>query len=264
MTERFPDVASYLRLDAPLRVIAHRGLSGLAPENTLAALEAAVATGADMVEVDVTLSRDRELVLIHDETLERTTDARGPVAARTLHELRRLDAGSWFDATFRGERIPSLAEALDLLRGRILVNLEIKPEAVAAEARDGIEERLARLVEDHGMVDQTLVSSFEPRALARIRELSPELATASLYSPRHHRRRSVEAILDEVGAKSLHIAARRLDDETIVECHRLGAAVAVYTVNDVKSLTRLQQRGVDAVFSDRPDLLLAHLGLTEG
>ncbi|MEE8523355.1 MAG: glycerophosphodiester phosphodiesterase family protein, partial [Thermoanaerobaculia bacterium] len=158
-------IDEFLATDAERpRVIAHRGFSGVAPENTLVAIRKAIDVGADMAEIDVLLSRDRHVVVIHDDTLDRTTDGKGPVEDLSLEELRRLDAGSWFSAEFAGERMPTLAEVLDLVRGRILLNVEIKSEAVTREIEGGIVDRVLRLIAEREMGDQVILSSFEPEA----------------------------------------------------------------------------------------------------
>jgi glycerophosphoryl diester phosphodiesterase len=114
---RFADIVEFLELGGRTRVIAHRGFSGVAPENTLVAIRRGIEIGADMAEIDVTLSKDGYVVVIHDETLDRTTNGTGPVSDATLEELQRLDAGSWFAPEFAGEKIPTLGEVLDLVRG---------------------------------------------------------------------------------------------------------------------------------------------------
>ena len=125
-SDRAATIDDFLRLGERPRVIAHRGFSGVAPENTLAAFRRAIEIGADMIEVDVALTGDGHVVCLHDETLDRTTDGQGLLAAATFEEVRRLDAGSWFAPELAGEKVPTLAEVLDLARGRILVNVEIK------------------------------------------------------------------------------------------------------------------------------------------
>ena len=125
-------------------VVAHRGYSGLYPENTASAFEAAIGAGADMIELDVCLTKDRIPVVIHDQTLERTTDGHGLVSEFTLSELKKLDAGSWFSPKFKGESIPTLEEILLQIRGKISVNIEIKPESYeSAGPADAIENRYA-------------------------------------------------------------------------------------------------------------------------
>lgn len=113
----------------PIMVIAHRGFSGQAPENTLASFQKAVELGSDMIELDVRFSKDGQVVVIHDDTIDRTTNGRGKVADYTLKELKQFDAGSWFAPQFSGERIPTLKEVLELVKGKVLVNIEIKDES---------------------------------------------------------------------------------------------------------------------------------------
>ena len=110
-------------------VVAHRGCSGRAPENTIAAFEMALEQGSDMIECDVRLTKDEEVVVFHDRALDRTTNGKGPVEQRTLEELKRLDAGSWFSSKFSGERIPTLSEVLHLLEGRAFLNIELKTDS---------------------------------------------------------------------------------------------------------------------------------------
>ena len=145
------------------RVIAHRGFSGAAPENTLAAVRAAIEVGADMVEIDVTLTSDGHIVVIHDETLDRTTTGSGRVSDFTLTELQRLDAGGWFAPRFAGERIPTLDQVLDEIEGRILLNVEIKSEAVER----GIVTKVASAIRKRGMMEQLWFPRFHRQPCSR-------------------------------------------------------------------------------------------------
>ena len=145
--DRPTTIDEFYDTQARTRVIAHRGFSGAAPENTIASVRAAINVGADMAEIDVTLTSDGYIVVIHDETLDRTTDGSGEVFQFTLAELQELDAGSWFDRSFAGEPIPTLDQVLDEVEGRILLNVEIKSEAV-----------------DRGIVDKVAYSDSKSRA----------------------------------------------------------------------------------------------------
>jgi glycerophosphoryl diester phosphodiesterase len=158
----------------PPLVIAHRGASGTCPENTLAAFRHAQALGADMIELDVQLARDGNVVVIHDWTLDRTTDGSGPVGARSLAELRALDAGAWFASAFGGERIPTLAEVLAEVR--IPVNVELKPLG-----DDGLEAAALAVVEMAGALPRVVFSSFELAALERLRARSRAASLAVLW-----------------------------------------------------------------------------------
>ncbi len=242
------------------RVIAHRGCSGAAPENTLAAFRRAIAAGADMLELDVLPSRDGELVVIHDDTLERTTNGSGRVQDYDLARLRQLDAGAWFGAGFAGERIPTLAEVLELARGRTLLNIEIKAEAVTDQRQGGAVDRVARLVRAQRMQDAVLLSSFAPRAMADARALAPEIARAALFDAAVHRGQDALEILAPAACAALHLAVGEVTAATVELCHAHGKAVSVYTVNDEAELHRLLALGVDAVFTDWPERMLAELG----
>lgn len=238
------------------RVIAHRGFSGVAPENTLTAIEKAIDVGADMAEIDVLLSRDRHVVVIHDDTLDRTTDGKGPVEDFSLEELRRLDAGTWFAAEFAGEKLPTLAEVLDLVRGRILLNVEIKTEAVTPEVEGGIVDRVLRLIAERQMGEQVILSSFDPEALRQARQLDPAIRTASLYNKKLHRGMDPLEVMAAVDSNGFNLSARQLDEEILRACHQQGRPVAVYTVDEAAKMKRLIAKGVDAIFTNRPDRML--------
>jgi len=229
-------------------LVAHRGLSARYPENTLAAFRAALDAGAEMIELDVTLSRDGAVIVLHDETLERTTDGSGPPGGLTLEELRRLDAGSWFAAGFAGERIPLLAEVLDLVRGRCALNVEIKPEAVTGSEEGGIEDKVVALVRERGMQRQVLVSSFHPRAVARVGGSASAIRAAWLF----HEAVDFDPVarLKELGADGLNLNFEHVSAEIVAQLHAAGLTLVAYTVNDASSLRRIAGLGVDAIFTD--------------
>ena len=167
----------------PPLIIAHRGDSAHRPENTLAAFAGALEVGADLVEFDVQLTRDGQVVVIHDPTVDRTTDGRGRVAEMTLAQLRALSAGypSRFGAAHRGERVPTLGEALALLKDRARVMVEIKPDAVTDDAEGGVEARTIADVRKAGMEKDVALLSFSRRALLRCRKLAPEIVRGHLF-----------------------------------------------------------------------------------
>lgn len=242
----------------PLEVIriAHRGASGTAPENTLAAFAAALDLGVDAVELDCQLSADGELVVIHDETLERTTSGLGPVGARTWAELAELDAGSWRARRFRGERIPRLADVLDLVAGRAVVNVEIK------SARDvgTIEAKLADLVAARDATGWVVFSSFQEAAVRNLRAVLPSAAIGILWD-----RRPATAALDlaaELRAGCVVPGRRHVDRALIAAAHARDLGVWVWTVNDVAEMRRFAALGVDALFSDYPERFAALHGPT--
>ncbi|WP_448203729.1 glycerophosphoryl diester phosphodiesterase [Azospirillum sp. sgz302134] len=237
------------------RLIGHRGAKESAPENTLASLREAARQGARWVEVDVMLTRDRQPVLIHDDTLERTTSGTGPVPDLTLAELKRLDAGSWFDPRFAGETVPTLEEALALVIDLGLgLNLEIKPypgqDVPTAEIALGTLKRL-------WPADRPLlVSSFEVPCLEVARDLAPDIPRGYLlWDPPA----DWAAIADRVGAATLNVHQDRQTAETVAAYRATGRPVLAYTVNDPDRARTLFGWGVAAVFTDAPGRLAAAL-----
>ena len=230
--------------------IAHRGASGRAPENTHAAFAAALDLGAAAIELDCQLSADGELVVIHDETLERTTDGRGAVGDRTAAELLALDAGSWFAPEFRGERIPRLADVLAQLRGRATLNVEIK------SARDlrVIEPKLAALVSAEQARDWVVFSSFHAGAVRNMRAAAAWARLGVLCD--RDPRPDFFALAAEVGAELLIPGRRWVDARVVEEAHARGLGVWVWTVNEPGEMRRLLALGVDAIFSDYPERFL--------
>ncbi|MEP7199675.1 MAG: glycerophosphodiester phosphodiesterase family protein, partial [Chloroflexota bacterium] len=164
--------------------LGHRGALSLAPENTLAAFAVAREVGADGVEFDVQLSADGQLVIIHDDTVDRTSDGHGLVNALTLAELKRLDVGRWFGAQFAGERIPTLQDVFDLLGRQMLLNIEIKSKSgvTTDDGDNGLIAKVVECVQRNGMGDCVLISSFNFASLRRVRQLDPTLRIGALYS----------------------------------------------------------------------------------
>jgi glycerophosphoryl diester phosphodiesterase len=227
--------------------LAHRGASGRAPENTHAAFAAALDLGAAAIELDCQLSADGELVVIHDETLERTTNGRGPVGDRTAAELAVLDAGAWFAPEFRGERIPRLADVLAQLRGRATLNVEIK------SARDlgVIEAKLAAVVQAEDARDWVVFSSFHPEAVRAMRTVAPWARLGVLCD--RDPRPDFFALAADVNAELLIPGRRWVDARVVEEAHVRGLRVWVWTVNEPGEMRRLLALGVDAIFSDYPE-----------
>lgn len=234
-------------------VIGHRGAAGYAPENTLASIRAAAALGIRWVEFDARLTADGEIVLFHDEQLERTTNGVGRVADLSLADLRELDAGAWFGEPFRGARIPTLSEVLALLGTLgMRANVEIKPDAGREQQTgDAVARTLAR--EWPRELPLPIVSSFKIESLTAARELLPDVPHALIVVdvPPDWRQ-----CLEALGCTALHCADRGLTRDLAGEIRAAGYGLRCYTINDGETAERLFDWGVEAVFSDYPDRIL--------
>lgn len=236
------------------QVLAHRCGGALAPENTLAGLEVAVKHGCRGVEFDVMLSADGFPLLVHDETLERTTSGQGEVSRHTLAQLRKLDAGSWFDARFAAERLPTLDEALARCAALgLAVNLEIKPAA-------GFEQQTGRVVADYlargraNGVPGLVISSFEDASLAAAMEILPGAIYGLLVEELPEDWTSRAAGL---GVHAIHVCADALDAAQARTVRDSGYHLAVYTENDAERAKALLRMGVETVITDFPDRVRA-------
>ncbi|MBV8209592.1 MAG: glycerophosphodiester phosphodiesterase [Burkholderiaceae bacterium] len=244
------------------RVLAHRGGGAFAPENTVAAIRVGSERGFRAVEFDAMLSADGEAVLIHDVTLERTTNGTGPVAASSWAQLSRLDAGSWFSKEFAGEPIPRLLDALGFCRSHaVWSNVEIKPSPgderrTGAVVADVVTRAFADLLKDGARPGELpdpsvpLLSSFSVDALEAAREQAPALAYGLLVEriPRDWRTR-----LERLGCVALHCDHRHLDAKSALSVREAGYWLFVYTVNDRPRALELVKWGVDAFCTDRLD-----------
>lgn len=237
-----------IKIEPP--VIGHRGVAGYAPENTLVSIRAAAAMGVRWVEFDTKLTRDGQIVLFHDEKLERTTDGAGRVADMSLTDLRALDAGAWFAETFRGECIPTLGDTLVALDALGLgANVEIKPDAGREEETgDAVGRELAR--EWPRSLPPPIISSFKPASLRAARAVLPDAPYALLVVdvPADWQRRA-----DALGCAALHCAGDTLAAEAAADIRARGYGLRCYTINEGETARRLFDWGVEAVFSDYPD-----------
>lgn len=236
---------------AAWRRIAHRGASGHAPEHSAAAFRKAVEFGAEMVELDVHLTRDGCLAVIHDHEVNRTTSGTGPTRGFSLAELQQLDAGSWFGAQFAGERVLGLDEVVGLLPGHVALNVEVK--ATEADWRALAAELSSLLVATH-RVENTVVSSFALGALQAVRAVSSQLRLGVLTHLPEYGDAFREC--EELAAVSIHPFFPFVDRAMVEAAHERGLAVNVWTVNDEETMRSLIGVGVDGLISDYPDRLL--------
>jgi glycerophosphoryl diester phosphodiesterase len=235
-------------LDGPVEIIAHRGFSEVAPENTLAALESAIAAGADAVEFDVHTAADGTPVLMHDGTLERTTNGTGSVAARSPEELANLDAGAWFGATFSGEPVPTLRRAMLTLKGRMnRVYVEIKGMRHADDVA-----LILAVVRDVGMLERTVFISMDWEALARIRGLDRNALLGYIVESKE---RSTEALQRASGdaCALVDFDARILlaKPELARQARVAGVPLATWTVDAPKDAALLVESGVPRITTNR-------------
>jgi glycerophosphoryl diester phosphodiesterase len=239
-------------------VIAHRGDSAHRPENTLASFQSAVEIGAALVEFDVQLTRDGHVVVIHDPTVDRTTNGRGAVGAMTLAELRKLSAGypSRFGSDYAGERIPTLTEALSFLRGRVRAMIEIKADSLDDDELGGIEARTIDEVRRQGMAADLALVSFDTRALRRCRDLAPEIVRGHLFA---HALEGAVAACVEVGAQVLMPEKSFLSEEVRDRARSAGLKLATWVVDDPEELKALQRFDLYGVASNRPGVMLEAL-----
>jgi len=233
-----------------MRLIAHRGASGLAPENTLAAFQLALEQGATAVEFDVHQAADKELVVIHDEDLRRTAGRPEHIRDLSWQELCRFDVGSWFDGRFAAERVPRLDEVLDLIGKKAEVHLEIKR---GSRCYPGIEGRVVGTLRRRRALKACVVSSFDHQALNAVRELEPRLRLGYLLGETPWK--EAEEEMKALRAESLNLGRQQVSAVRVTSSHRRHLKVLVYTVNDAAEARRLKGMGVDGVFSNFPRLL---------
>ena len=244
-----------LSFDKKFIVIAHRGASGYYPENTMSAFKAAIEMEADMIELDVLLSKDGVPIVFHDEKLDKKTNGKGLVQDLTLSELQKLDAGSWFDKKFEGEKIPTLREVLEYCRNKILVNVEIKTEAVSESEYGGVEESVMKIIKDLGVEEQIIISSFDYRVIERIKKSNSKIRTALLYEKKQSKKRSPVDLVKYYQVDAFNFSIRQLNDEWASQLNYLEIPFFIYTVNDEEKMRKVMEAGAKGIFSDKPDLL---------
>ncbi len=242
------------RLKYPV-IIAHRGYSFKYPENTLVAFKKAKELGAVMVELDVTMTKDRQLVVIHDDSLDRTTNGRGKVGDFTLAQLKNLDAGAWFDPCFSKEKIPTLDEVMDIAGKDMMINIEIKSSAFEKDSPDdAVEKQVVDLVLRKDALRRVIISSFEPGILKSISLMDKKPPISFLSDrPLDHNQAELCKELDVCSWNTNYKLIRKKDVEKM---HALGFKVFAYTVNFLKKYKKLIAMGVDGIFTDNPYLFM--------
>lgn len=232
-----------------LHIIAHRGASAYAPENTFAAFEKAVELGADFIELDVQLTKDGRLAVIHDDKVDRTTNGTGFVREYTMNELEKLDAGSWFSPEFQGEKIPSLEAVLGKYHNKTGLLIEIK----SSKTQPGIEKAAGQLISRFGHSMNAIVQSFDAGAMRALHHMYPSIPTAVLIRPRFGM--LPRARLRQIAefARYVSLKATMVSPFLIKSIHSCDLKALAWTVNGEKTGRRLKSWKIDGIITDYPD-----------
>ncbi|TVY09726.1 glycerophosphodiester phosphodiesterase [Paenibacillus cremeus] len=241
-----------MTIQSPL-IIAHRGAAGEAPENTLAAFQLAVEQGCHAIELDVHLSKDGEVIVCHDATVNRTTDGIGTIHDMTVEQLKTLDAGRWFDEKYEGERLPLLSEVFDLVPRHIMINVEIK-----GSYNRQLEPALIRLMQEYNRVDTVVISSFDHKSLLFAKLIEPMAKIGLLYDVNAVRHAALADLLG-TNVYSLHPNFKRIDKAEVQDAISQGLQVYPYTLNDEKRMKQAIEYGVSGIITDFPARLRALL-----
>ena len=230
-------------------IIAHRGSSAQAPENTLAAFRLAAEQGADAIELDAKLSSDHQVVVIHDNTVERTTGTGGRIRDLSLKQLKNLDAGSYFGAQFSGEAIPTLAEVFETVGLRVLVNVELTNYATPG---DNLVSLVCALVKDFHLEERVLFSSFLPKNLVRARQILPEVPCAILALPGLKGWLARSIFMENISPQAVNPYFKDTTASYLRRQAKKGRKTNVWTVNNPTDLARLAKDGANGLITDNP------------
>ncbi|MHA6260260.1 glycerophosphodiester phosphodiesterase [Sporosarcina sp. CAU 1771] len=226
--------------------VAHRGASGFAPENTAAAFRKAIELGADFLEFDVQMSKDGELIIIHDDKVDRTTNGSGLVSVFTLEELKQLDAGGGYHEDFSGEQLITLQELMEEFHGHVGLLLEIKKPSMNI----GIEEKVAEVLRQYSDLSNVIVQSFDAESMRKMNKLLPEIEIAVLmktsgFSPSSRKIQELSTFATYINFNVGYVSKR-----TVKDVHRYGGKVFVWAIKDDTSVNKAIQYGVDGMISD--------------
>jgi len=235
-----------------MKILAHRGASGYAPENTMEAFELAVEQHADGFEIDIHITKDGEIVVIHDDTIDRTSNGTGHVTELTLAELQQFNYNVGFEANYPTAHIPTLAQVLELVKKhQLYLNIEIKNIMDSSNKYDGLNFAAAELVLEYEVEEQVIFSSFNHNSMRELKERFPNIKTALLHFSKLH---EGEHYAKTAGADALHPLFSMIDKESIMESQAAGIQINAWTVNGRLDLEHMLKLGVDAVITDYPDV----------
>lgn len=243
----------HLTNERPL-VIAHRGFSDEAPENTMAAFHKAVAAKAHMIEFDVRLSSDDEFVVFHDKKLERTSEGKGLVKKHAAEELTRIDNGSWFSSRFSRERIPLLHDVLPLAKHNVALNIEIKPDV---ESSNGLpaEEMLVEVLAKARVLHHSMITSFNHKMIKRVKHLRHDIAAGIIYNPITDFRRSPSQLAAAAHAEFFICSKYQVNHDVVDDVHKNGLKIFVYGISSERDTGRMLRLDVDGIISNNPALV---------
>jgi glycerophosphoryl diester phosphodiesterase len=241
---------NFLRSFTQPVIFAHRGASGYAPENTIAAFELAVSMGADAIELDAKLSGDDVVMVMHDQTVDRTTDQSGNLRNFTVDQLKQMDAGSRFDAKFAGERIPTLAEVFEAVGQKTFINVELTNYQTS---RDGLVDKVIELVDRYAMNERIIFSSFFPSNLMRAHKLKPHIPAALLCLPGKEGMVARSFAGKWISPELIHPYFSDVNAVMVNREKKRHRRVHVWTVNEPDEMKRLLDLGVQGIFTDFPD-----------
>lgn len=232
-------------------IFAHRGSSGTRPENTFAAFNEAKRVGADGIEIDVHFTKDNQLAVIHDHTIDRTTNGSGLVRDYTLRDLQQFDAGSWFSESFHKERIPSLGEVLQWIKNtNLLLNIELKYAALDYEE---FERTVVKELEAYNLVDRVIVSSFNHVGLKEVSKLNRQIECAVLYMERLYEPWNYAKT---IGATAIHPYKIAVDLDLVIQATNNNYPIRVFNVNEKETMQKLIHLGCSGMITDYPEKAL--------
>lgn len=233
------------------KIIAHRGASGYAPENTLVCFKKAIEMNADGIELDVHLSKDNKVIVCHDETINRTTNGYGYIKDLTLKEIKTYDAGIWFSKNFKGVKIPTLNEVLKLIKNKdILLNIELKNNIINY---NGLEKKVTQLLNTYNIKNNIIISSFNHNSLIKVKELDSSIKVGILLNKKI---KNLNVYAKKFNAYSIHPKHRIVDDKMIKTCRENDLFIIPYTVNNNRLIRKLVLKNIDALITNFPDKAL--------
>ncbi|MBO4339688.1 MAG: glycerophosphodiester phosphodiesterase [Clostridia bacterium] len=240
-------------------VLAHRGANKRAPQNTIPAFKKAVEFNADGIETDVHLSKDGEIVICHNYTIDATSNGKGLISDYACEELKKFDFGSYFSEDFRGVTLPTLSQCLDVVKNMKLINIEIK----APKQKNDLVKRTVEMVNKYGLNDSVIISCFNPECIRESKETDPSIRTGLLYENDDLGKEimsfGVEKYCAQLNANAAHPDRELITEDEVKRLHAMNMTVNVWTVNEKEDILKLTEWGVDSLISDVPDYVISVL-----